>query len=617
MALKSRALRTGRKMRLFAHVLALWATERAARASDAEVHASTVSFDAGRQEVVLEGDVRVDAAPFHLRSQHVRLRRIAGGPLELEGDGTLGFCPCLGTPLAIGFRGAKIAPPGDLLLDRPVLRVFDVPVLWLPAFWLRSPAKVGLLPPDLAYRATDGVFAGLGAHLPWNAGKSALDLRGGFYSAGGGVVDTRFFAPTARTHVRLDRLVDTGVFVDARGYVDKGELALSWDVDAVRGRRALLATTRLDEAARRWDRATFEGTLRFATGRVTFGATTTTARGSGFGDLGSTGPTLGVALARTTADGHATFATDGYLAALSEPASAARTIGRASAAGVYTGTLGPAVVGTSARGETSFTASSRAEASVVAALVRTRIGLPLARAFGERLVHVVEPFATAASGTRTEGALPLGIAPLSGDVPVPGSLVAAVGARSSIGDVDGSSALSVDGSVGGVSLGSGRAAQGAFVRLGAHASLVSLSGEGAALREPSANAPLLYGALRGRVGPKLGPRLLVHAAFGTSDDAFSARRLADGGADAPSTFLSARTASVGGRGVLPVARRVSFMAGADGDLAQSTFLGAFGGVELRDKCQCLVLRAFGSRRLGREGVDVWLTLDVLGDAPSP
>lgn len=591
--------------------------ESAARAGDAEVHASSVSFDAGRQEVVLEGDVRVDSPPFHLRSQHVRLRRSGGGPLELEGEGTLGFCPCLGTPLAISFQGAKVAPPGDLLLDRPVLRLFDVPVLWLPAFWLRAPSKVGLLPPDVAYRATDGVYAGLGAHLPWNDGKSALDLRGGVYTRGGAVGDARFFAPTARTHVRFDHLRETGVFVDARGFTTKGDLALAWDVDAIRGRRALDATTRLDDAARRWDRAAGEGTLRFSGGRVSVGAIATTLRGGPFGDLGSSGPMLGAALGHVSRDGRARFEVDGFLAALSEPAGSARTYGRSIASATVTGSLGPFVAVATSRAEAAFTGSEAPPSGIAAGLVRTRIGLPLARAYADgELVHVAEPFASVTTGTRTLGAVPLAIAPLAGDVPDAGSLAAALGARTSLGEPGGGKAVGLEASLGGVSFASGVGAPGAFGRAVARTTYVSLSGEAAVLADRAAAVPLVYGALRSRVGQELGPRLLVHAAFGTRADAFAARRLADGGADVQGPFLAARTSSIGGRGVLPIARRVSFMAGADADLLAPTILGAFGGVELRDRCQCLVLRAFGSRRVGREGVDVWLTLDVLGDAPA-
>ena len=42
-------------------------------------------------------------------------------------------------------------------------------------------------------------------------------------------------------------------------------------------------------------------------------------------------------------------------------------------------------------------------------------------------------------------------------------------------------------------------------------------------------------------------------------------------------------------------------------------LAARGGIELRDKCGCLTVRAMGSHRIGRTGVDVWLSLDFAAD----
>ena len=591
-----------------------------ASAADAEVHASSVSFDAGQREVVLDGDVRVDSPPFHLRSQHVRLRRIGGGPLELEGEGTLGFCPCLGTPLAVTFQGAKVAPPGDLFLKSPVLSFFGVPVLWLPAFWLRAPSRPGLLPPDLAYRATDGLYTGLGAHLPWSDGRSALDLRAGLYTRGGGTVDARFFAETSRTHVRFDHLRETGVFVDARGFGGHGGAELSWDVDAVRGRRALAATTRLDEAARPWDRAAAEGTMTLNGGhsRVSFGALAAMARGGSFGELGAAGPTVGLGTDHVSEDGTLHLAASAFGASLSEPRGGALGVGEARARAEIIGGIGPFVARTTAIGEARGTVASLARQGVSAGLVRARIGLPLARTFGEHadVAHVIEPLVMIAAGARSSGALPLALAPLSGDVPDVGSAAASIGARSLVGGLgSGAGALEALVSVGGVSIASGRSAPGAYGRLTARARLVGASLEAAWL--DARGETLAYAAGRVRIGAEDGARLLAHAALGTARDAFGARRLEDGGSDVPAPFLSSRTASVGGRAVLPVARRVSFMAGSDGDLAARTLLGAFGGIELRDACQCLVLRAFGSQRIGREGVDVWLTLDVLGDAPKP
>lgn len=605
--------------------VAALAFEGRADAADAEVFASSVSFDAGRQEVVLEGDVRVDSPPFHLRSQHVRLRRSGAGPLELEGEGTLGFCPCLGTPLAVTFQGAKVAPPGDLFLERPVLSFFGVPVLWLPAFWLRAPTRPGLLPPDVAYRAADGVYVGLGAHLPWNAyaGASSLDLRGGVYTRGGGVVDARFFAPTSRTHVRLDHLQDTGVLVDARGHGGRASADLAWDVDVVRGRRALAATTRLDEAARPWDRAAAEGTLSAEGGlaRVTFGALGTIPRGTAFGNVGASGPTVSAAAAHTSRDGKLQLFADTFGAALSDPLGTAVSFAQTRTRVDVVGGVGPVVARTTARGEATGEATQATRSGLGAVHLRTRLGLPLGRMFGDGLAHVVEPFVTGGIGGRTSGPLvgaATALAPISGDVPDVGSLTASLGARSSLGGPGVTSSMfEVDAAFGAVSLESRRAAPGAFARVTAKARLVGVSLDGAWLRDPHSTESLAYGSGRVRVGPEDGPRLLLHASFGTAPDASAARRLADGGAAVAGPFLASTTSSVGGRGVLPLARRVSLMAGGDGDLSARSLLGAFGGVELRDACQCLVLRTFGSHRIGREGVDVWLTLDVLGDAPPP
>ena len=198
--------------------------------------AETVSFDARARTIELSGNVRVDSPPFHLRSQHIRLTRTKYG-IEADGKGRLAFCPCLGTPLTIEFEKAIVAPPGELILKDPKLEIYGVPVMYLPWFWMRSDEKVGVLPPDIAYRGQDGFYAGGGVHLPWKdrGERQALDLRGGGYLEGGFVADARLRSPIATTKIRFDRLpgarapvllvplgsaaknADDGLFVDARG----------------------------------------------------------------------------------------------------------------------------------------------------------------------------------------------------------------------------------------------------------------------------------------------------------------------------------------------------------------------------------------------------------------
>ncbi|HTB73973.1 MAG TPA: hypothetical protein VK762_12050, partial [Polyangiaceae bacterium] len=100
--------------------------------------ADELRLDTRSQALDATGNVRVDEPPFHLNSDYLQLRRVPIG-VELDGEGKLVFCPCLGAPLAVRFTGATVAPPHDLILRNPVLEVFGVPVAWAPAFWLRSP----------------------------------------------------------------------------------------------------------------------------------------------------------------------------------------------------------------------------------------------------------------------------------------------------------------------------------------------------------------------------------------------------------------------------------------------------------------------------------------------
>ena len=38
-------------------------------------------------------------------------------------------------------------------------------------------------------------------------------------------------------------------------------------------------------------------------------------------------------------------------------------------------------------------------------------------------------------------------------------------------------------------------------------------------------------------------------------------------------------------------------------------------LELRDHCGCIILRGTGAHRIGREGVDVWITIDLAPPIP--
>ena len=125
--------------------------------------------------------VRVDEPPFHLTSDALRLRRVPIG-VELDGEGKLAFCPCLGAPLAVRFTGATVAPPHDVILRNPVLEVFGVP-RGVGAGVLAAVAGPARPPPA---RSSPGAgptasSSARGVHVPWRQGRlvHGLDLRAG------------------------------------------------------------------------------------------------------------------------------------------------------------------------------------------------------------------------------------------------------------------------------------------------------------------------------------------------------------------------------------------------------------------------------------------------------
>src|SRR5690606_3055763 len=105
-----------------------------------------------------------------LTSERLSLTRGPRG-IVVDGEGRVAFCRCPEAPVSIGFTSATVAPPTDLLIEQPTVYVGEVPVFWLPYFWLRSKNRLGLLPPKIAYRGGDGLLMGGGVHVPLGQAK--------------------------------------------------------------------------------------------------------------------------------------------------------------------------------------------------------------------------------------------------------------------------------------------------------------------------------------------------------------------------------------------------------------------------------------------------------------
>ncbi|MBX3230176.1 MAG: hypothetical protein KIT84_24915 [Labilithrix sp.] len=624
--------------------------------------AESVSFDAKERSIELYGDVRIDAAPFHLRSDRIRLARTKWG-IEADGRGRLAFCPCLGTPLTIEFEKAIVAPPGELFLKSPKLEVYGVPVMYLPWFWMRGSEKVGLLPPDVAYRGQDGLFLGGGVHLPWRergGASEALDLRAGTYVPGnvgpGVVVDVRLRTPLGHTKVRWDRLVganapvldvpgssrdrraDDGLVVDSRGASTSELATVAWDADVLRGRRGVVATTDLDTAAKPWDRAVASAALRSSAIAVESGMRAVTRRGGDltaveavgpFAALRSSGAALdaiawdatveggalrvaGAAADPTASTGPAaptasTAASTGAAASTPDTVSYAR----AELGALVAKTLGPIAASLSARGAGDVVAENARTGSDRTASARLRFGVPFARAFtppdhdphdrNDPVLHVIEPFAEAAV-LDARGAALLGTRPGRGGAVVRGTApITDAGISSSLGRWATRDALTVSAS-GGVAYGARPTAL-VRARAAATSTYAGIDAESGLTTDGSA----VVG--RARVGRADGVRFVANVATRTGLDPVLARALTDAPLEPAAGFLARRGTTGGATAVIPWMHALTTSIGADADATTRELVAVRGGFDLRDRCGCVTLHANGSHRVGRDGVDVWITLD--------
>jgi hypothetical protein len=580
--------------------------------------ADEVRLDVHARALAVAGDVRVDEPPFYFSSDALELSRVPIG-VELRGRGRVSFCHCLGSPVAVSFSGATVAPPHDAILRNPVLEVFGVPVAWLPVFWLRSSGRIGVLPPDVTWRGRDGLFLGEGIHLPWVQGDRdhGFDLRAGGYVNGGVVVAPALRTPMTATTVRWDRLRGSdGVTIDALGSsATPGSSpvgSVAWSAQALRGARAVEATTNVDAAARRVDRAAAEATLRAFGWTIASEVRAAAARGGAALDLGAGGPMVvarrGDALGRAGA--YALTLEGGEVSGAGLGAAA---FARGTADVLSAHHLGPLGVSLALRAFGDVAQTATASGWDGAAQVRGAVTLPLERAYpsgvdADPWRHRTEPRAeVAVLATRLGDVL--------ADPPGPGTSlpsgrawVAAAGWSNAFGRFASRGAIEVD-VVGGAVGTDERAAPALRARASAGQTWAALRADFARVFSPKAGAG---GALVAsvRVGAVAGLHLSAHVAERDGIDPVVARALVDPPFEPQSRFLDAGGWTGGARVALPLGSRVTVAGGADVDLDAREMVDAGGALEFHDPCGCVVLRASAAHRIGRPGVDVWVAIDV-------
>jgi hypothetical protein len=614
-------------------VAALFAVSTGARRASAdpkpiEVGADLIDLDSQTQELSLRGNVQLDSDPFHLTASELHLSRSSRG-LVVRGQGRIAFCPCLGQPLAIAFRGATVAPPGDLLLDQPRLEIFRVPVLWLPFFWLRSSGKAGLLPPEIAYRGADGLFLGEGVHLPWRQGdaENGLDVRAGAYVKGGVATESTLKTPDSVTTVRWDHLQSDGVGVDARGaLVDPSSAAkpsVAWDADVLRGQRGVVATTDLDAASRVFDRVSGEATLRDGGWTVSSGVRATNVRGDAIAELGAAGPVASARRSGTLGDAGAYDArVEG--GALAGSTFATTSFARAGSGALLATRAGPVRISWSIRGGGDIAASGTSGTYDGVLATRAEMALPLVRAFDSsdpedpwrhRIVPRVEVGALAAEdgSAMASGASALGATMPLGDAPSPGGLaglawIADGGVETALGHWaarEGVEVRAAAGAVGGNELSASPVAR---WRGAASLPWLSLGAEGGHVFGANTRGHAV--AARLRVGPATSLNLGITVAVREGVDPVLARALTDAPTAASMGFLAAEGWTGGARLSLPLTAYLTARGGAEGDLTAEKLVAARASLEFHDRCGCVVIGANGAERIGRPGVDVWLSVSL-------
>jgi hypothetical protein len=494
------------------------------------------------------------------------------------------------------------------------LKLGDVTLLALPLVWLRAPDRVGLLAPRVAWRASDGLLLGPGLHLPWrerSGALAALDLHLSGYARGGGELAAAMHTGGAHTFLRVDHLRGTLVQLQATGARVDGDAAVSWTADLARGDRAPRALLGLQDASRRYDEARAQvavlpvRSLALATGLELWGerleqgalAVGPVASLSSGGAVGAAGSWDVSVTSRT----------------LSAAQSAASQVSRGWAAADLGGRAGPLLVSWLSRANAVAALASGGEAVDLAAGTAVRSGLPLGRRFGNvsaPLVHVVEPFVQASAMAAHVTSPPPGWLDRPGGLASGQHWLSSAGVRTAAGSPGSGSAAEAQLAAG--TLGRFERSEPAVAVLAsvhAQAPWAALRTEAAWLGAGGAQGRVAL--VRARAGALRGPHVRARLALQQGVEPSLARALTWGEPHSVGAgWLDRAGSSLGLDAATPLGAGYGLMAGADADGAERRLLAARGGVSYAHPCGCLRASVWVSQRLGRDGVDGWLALDL-------
>ena len=114
-----------------------------------------------------------------------------------------------------------------------------------------------------------------------------------------------------------------------------------------------------------------------------------------------------------------------------------------------------------------------------------------------------------------------------------------------------------------------------------------------------------------RFGEQDGWHLLLKTAGRRGVDPLEARALGASNAEEPSGGWLASEGWFGGvEGVARFTRSVGASVSVQGDMTSKTLLSTSGSFGYAHPCRCISIDAFAAHRLGRDGIDVWISIDL-------
>jgi hypothetical protein len=375
-------------------------------AQEIELHAGHLEIEAPTNRLSLSEGVELTVHRYRVTADRLTLQRTPQG-IAVEGDGQVAFCPCVSSPFTVGFSNGIVGPPTDLLLKNATFRACGAPVFWLPAYWIRSPNKLGLLTPSFAWRAGDGPWIGTGVHVPLSPKQErnwgTVDLLTGAYLLGG--VDLGAAVRTARstTSVRWDYYRSGFLAIDTSGHNSwDSRHSLTWQVDALRGTRARTGPVTFEAATRSYDRAraefaSFDGQAVYA-----LGVHGDIARATRLAEVGQLGPAARWGIRADFGDFGRVDSALSLLARVSRSDTLTATLLHSSDFGVDL-RPGPLTARTVVRERWLFGSGDQSGRDAGLLGVEQRVGMPLVAAFGgsqRRLVHWLEPFLVTTAALR-------------------------------------------------------------------------------------------------------------------------------------------------------------------------------------------------------------------------